>query len=187
MSKHYNARVRHRDFQVGDLVLRKIRGAAKDPSQGKLGPNWEGPYRITSWQRKGTYELETMDGRKFQHLWNTEHLGNTTSRNDIQYPPYSPVYLHLLVFWLFFGFLNKPCYNDFFSTFLSPRGQVLFSTALNFMEENSDFAVLLLLKDYYHQWTDPTRVSNLYKSTKWTDSTKGQNPNPQSGRTTLGS
>ena len=47
MSKHYNAKVRHRDFQIGDLVLRKVMGAAKDPSQRKLGPNWEGPYRIT--------------------------------------------------------------------------------------------------------------------------------------------
>ena len=43
MSKHYNTKVRHRDFQIGDLVLRKVIGAAKDPSQGKLGPNWEGP------------------------------------------------------------------------------------------------------------------------------------------------
>ena len=49
MSKHYNARVRHRDFQIGDLVLRKVMGATKDPTQGKLGPNWEGLYRITSW------------------------------------------------------------------------------------------------------------------------------------------
>ena len=64
MSKHYNTKVRHRDFQIGELVLRKVMGAAKDPSQGKFGPNWEGPYRITSWQRKGTYHVETMDGRK---------------------------------------------------------------------------------------------------------------------------
>ena len=39
MAKHYNSRVRHRDFQVGDLVLRKVMGASKDPTQGKLGPN----------------------------------------------------------------------------------------------------------------------------------------------------
>ena len=32
MSKYYNTRVRHRDFQIGDLVLRKIMGAAKDPT-----------------------------------------------------------------------------------------------------------------------------------------------------------
>ena len=49
MVKHYNSRVRHRDFKVRDLVLRKVMGAARDPTQGKLGPNWEGPYRITSW------------------------------------------------------------------------------------------------------------------------------------------
>ena len=74
MTKHYNSRVKHRDFQVGDLVLRKVMGAIKDPTQGKLGPNWEGPYRITSWQRKGTYHLETLDGWKLHHPWNTEHL-----------------------------------------------------------------------------------------------------------------
>ena len=39
MAKHYNSNVRHRDFQVGDLVLRKVMGATKDPSQGKFGPN----------------------------------------------------------------------------------------------------------------------------------------------------
>ena len=38
MAKYYNSRVRHRDFQVGDLVLRKVMGAARDPTQGKLGP-----------------------------------------------------------------------------------------------------------------------------------------------------
>ena len=59
MAKHYNSRVRHKDFKVGDLVLRKVMGATRDPTQGKLGPNWEGLYRITSWQRKGTYHLET--------------------------------------------------------------------------------------------------------------------------------
>ena len=69
MAKHYNNKVRHRDFQVRDLVLLRVMGAARDPSQGKLGPNWEGPYRIASWQRKGTYHLETMDERKLQHPW----------------------------------------------------------------------------------------------------------------------
>ena len=39
MAKHYNSRVRHRDFKVGDLVLRKVTGATRDPTQGKLGPN----------------------------------------------------------------------------------------------------------------------------------------------------
>ena len=74
MAKHYNSWVKYRDFKVGDLVLRKVMGAARDFAQGKLGPNWKGPYRITSWQRKGTYHLETLDRRKLHHLWNTKHL-----------------------------------------------------------------------------------------------------------------
>jgi len=39
MAKHYNSWVRRTDFQVGDLVLRKVMGTAKDPTQGKLGLN----------------------------------------------------------------------------------------------------------------------------------------------------
>ena len=39
MAKHYNSNVKHREFRVGDLVLRKVMGAARDPSQGKLRPN----------------------------------------------------------------------------------------------------------------------------------------------------
>ena len=39
MAKHYNSNVRHRDFQVGDLVLQKVMGTTRDPSQGKLDPN----------------------------------------------------------------------------------------------------------------------------------------------------
>ena len=74
MAKHYNSRVQHRDFQIGNLVLRKVMGAARDPTQWKLGLNWEGSYRITTWQRKGTYHLETLNGRKLPHPWNTKHL-----------------------------------------------------------------------------------------------------------------
>ena len=48
IAQYYNSWVHHKDFQVEDLVLRRVIGAARDPTQGKLGPNWEGPYRITS-------------------------------------------------------------------------------------------------------------------------------------------
>jgi len=39
MAKHYNSKVRPKDFQDGDLVLRKVIGTTKDASQGKLGFN----------------------------------------------------------------------------------------------------------------------------------------------------
>ena len=43
-------------------------------AQGKLGPNWEGPYRIIDYHRKGTYYLETFDEQRLYHPWNTKHL-----------------------------------------------------------------------------------------------------------------
>ena len=39
MAKHYNSWVRHRDLQVGDLILRKVMGIARNPTHGKLRPN----------------------------------------------------------------------------------------------------------------------------------------------------
>ena len=46
MARLYNSRVKPRQFSIGDLVLRKVTLATKDPSEGKLGPNWEGPYKV---------------------------------------------------------------------------------------------------------------------------------------------
>ena len=40
--------VKLRPLALGDLVLRKVLGNTKNPAWGKLGPNWEGPYRITT-------------------------------------------------------------------------------------------------------------------------------------------
>lgn len=74
MLKHYNTKVRPRHFQVGVLVLRKVTTATRDPSQGKLVLNWEGPYKIIDYCRKGTYYLETLDRQKLHHQWNIEHL-----------------------------------------------------------------------------------------------------------------
>ena len=50
-----------RPLAPGDLVLRKVVGAAKNPSWGKLGPNWEGLYRITSVAGIDAYYLKDLD------------------------------------------------------------------------------------------------------------------------------
>uniref|UniRef100_A0A2N9HNT3 Uncharacterized protein n=1 Tax=Fagus sylvatica TaxID=28930 RepID=A0A2N9HNT3_FAGSY len=54
MARHYNSRVKPRQLSVGDLVLRKVTLATKNPSEGKLGPNWEGPYKVIEIRRPGT-------------------------------------------------------------------------------------------------------------------------------------
>ena len=53
MAKHYNSRVWHRDFQVRGLVLRKVMGVTKDPTQGKIGLNWD--VRTYVFHMLGTY------------------------------------------------------------------------------------------------------------------------------------
>ena len=74
MAKYYNKRVKLRQLDIGDLVLRKVTTAIKDPTQGKLGPTWEGPYRVVHYSRRGSYHLETVDGRRLPRPWNIEHL-----------------------------------------------------------------------------------------------------------------
>ena len=44
LKKSYGRNVSKRILAPGDLVLRKVLGSRKDPTQGKLGANWEGPY-----------------------------------------------------------------------------------------------------------------------------------------------
>ncbi|XP_050276061.1 uncharacterized protein LOC126718038 [Quercus robur] len=74
MARQYDARVKPRRFKIGDLVLRKVSLATKNSAHGKLGPNWEGPYRVINFKRQGSYYLEALDGRKLEHPWNVEHL-----------------------------------------------------------------------------------------------------------------
>ena len=61
LKQGYDARVKLRPLELGDLVLRKVLGTAKNPAWGKLWPNWEGPYRITSLAGIGAYFLEDLD------------------------------------------------------------------------------------------------------------------------------
>jgi hypothetical protein len=57
LCRAYGKRIKSRELMVGDLVLRKVLGSRKDPTHGKLGPNWEGPYRIISIAEAGAFKL----------------------------------------------------------------------------------------------------------------------------------
>ena len=61
LKQGYDANVKQRPLVLGDLVLRKVLGTMKNPTWGKLGPNWEGPYRITSVAGIGAYFLKDLD------------------------------------------------------------------------------------------------------------------------------
>jgi hypothetical protein len=72
MVKYHEAQVRPRDFQAGDLVLRKVDPTGK--KVGKLGPNWEGPYQVLHHVKAGAYKLATLKGKELPNSWNAEHL-----------------------------------------------------------------------------------------------------------------
>ena len=74
LKQSYDTNVKLRPLAVGDLVLRKVLGITKNPSWGKLGPNWEGPYRITSVAGIGAYYLEDLDEKTVLHPWNVNNL-----------------------------------------------------------------------------------------------------------------
>ena len=61
LKQGYDAKIRLRPLELGDLVLRKVLGTTKNPVWGKLEPNWEGPYRITLLAGIGAYFLEDLD------------------------------------------------------------------------------------------------------------------------------
>ena len=61
LKQEYDAKVKLRPLEPGDLVLRKALGTAKNPEWGKLGPNWEGPYCIIFVASIGAYFLEDLD------------------------------------------------------------------------------------------------------------------------------
>ena len=55
-TRYYDQRVKPRSYKAGDLVLKKLLSARKDPTHGKLGPNWEGSYIVSRIIRPGNYK-----------------------------------------------------------------------------------------------------------------------------------
>ena len=74
LKQGYDANVKLQPLVPGDLVLRKILGNTKNPFWGKLGPNWEGLYRITSVVGMDVYYLEDLDEKAIPHPWNVNNL-----------------------------------------------------------------------------------------------------------------
>ena len=51
MAKQYDAMVKPRCFNIEDLILKKVSLATRNPAYGKIGPNWEGPYKVINCKR----------------------------------------------------------------------------------------------------------------------------------------
>jgi ribonuclease HI len=74
MARQFNRHVKTKTLKEGDYVLRKVEATGKIVEKGKLGANWDGPFKITRTVVPGTFELEDMKGKKLQRPWNGDHL-----------------------------------------------------------------------------------------------------------------
>ena len=72
LKQGYDANMKLRPLTLEDLVLKKVLGTAKNPAWGKLGSNWESPYRITSMAGIDAYYLE--DENVVPRPWNINNL-----------------------------------------------------------------------------------------------------------------
>jgi hypothetical protein len=73
-ARYFNKTVNPWKFQLGDWVLRKVSPITKDPTEGKLRPQWEGPYKVIRCHDKGAYHLIDTTGRELSRAWNAEHF-----------------------------------------------------------------------------------------------------------------
>ena len=63
-----------RAFVPRDLVLRRVVNNMKNPSWGKLSPNQERPYWVTSVAGVGAYRLEDLSEISVPRPWNVNNL-----------------------------------------------------------------------------------------------------------------
>ena len=64
MMRAHDKKIRPRQFQGGELVLKRIPQNHQD-SRGKWSPNWEGPYVVKKAFSGGALILIEMDGKEF--------------------------------------------------------------------------------------------------------------------------
>ncbi|XP_068466405.1 uncharacterized protein [Phaseolus vulgaris] len=67
----YSSKLRLRQFQVTDLVMRKTHPYQLE---NKLSPKWIGPFRVTEALGNGAYRLETLEGGAIPRKWNATNL-----------------------------------------------------------------------------------------------------------------
>ena len=133
MAKHYNSRVRHRDFKVGDLFLRKVMGATRDPTQGKLGL---GRGRTLTTQRRQT--------DRSCHIHGTPSTcRNTTNKKD-DMKSSTPLFLVYLSEFQLYSLVSLFTLIFATITFSKPKGQVFVFFLKNyfFLQMHGDKRIL---------------------------------------------
>ncbi|GKA06198.1 hypothetical protein Tco_0685422 [Tanacetum coccineum] len=80
MEQYYNKKVRPAGFRPGEFVYRRNE-ASRVEDQGKLGPKWEGPYRVTEAFENGSYKLQTIEDKIVPRTWHAINLPPPDMKN----------------------------------------------------------------------------------------------------------
>nr|XP_025637940.1 uncharacterized protein LOC112733259 [Arachis hypogaea] len=97
ISLRYNHGVIRREFAANDLVLRRNDIGPPTPGEGKLTPNWEGPYRIKAVIGKGAYKLERLSGDEVPRTWNAANLRRYYAQTNPQGRTLALIYVFVLL------------------------------------------------------------------------------------------
>nr|GEW86546.1 reverse transcriptase domain-containing protein [Tanacetum cinerariifolium] len=68
MELYYNQKVRPTSFKPDEYEFWRNE-ASRVKDQGKLGPKWEGPYRVTEAYQNGSYKFQTMERKEVPRTW----------------------------------------------------------------------------------------------------------------------
>ena len=71
LQRYHDRNVHERDFNVGDLVLRRIQSTT---GAHKLSSPWEGPFIVSGIVVPGTYHLQRPDDTDVGNPRNIKHL-----------------------------------------------------------------------------------------------------------------
>ncbi|GJX59925.1 reverse transcriptase domain-containing protein [Tanacetum coccineum] len=73
MEKYYNAKVRNTSFRPRDFAYHNNEASHAKENE-KLGPKWEGPYKVVEALGKGAYKLRNSSGDILPRTWNVQDL-----------------------------------------------------------------------------------------------------------------
>ena len=73
IARAFNKKVKSRNFQEVDLVLRKVLPNVQDPKR-KFTPNYEGPYMVRKVLLGGALILSQMDGPDLRNPMNSDAI-----------------------------------------------------------------------------------------------------------------
>ena len=73
MARAYNKKVRPRNFEVGQLVVKRYL-SHQDEAKGMFAPNWQGPYVVKQVLSKGALQLADMEGKAIDTIVNADSI-----------------------------------------------------------------------------------------------------------------